>query len=859
MWDQAARRAAARRFTACPAPACPTSAPVPPRPGARRGARLAARLTIAVAVTTAAPASTPAQSARVLATVDSAVRPDRDGDILARRVTVRLDDVPLVVALSHIARAGNLRLSYSSDVVPLMRRITLSRARTPVGDVLREALAGTNIDPVATPSGYVVLVRSPDAPSPVSVPQHDNGGAVASPSSPDRVSVRSSVMDRVLVMGTPAAGAPERELPSAVTVLTASQIAAFGPASMQDLLRSGIAGIVAWDLGIAGPFAQIGSVRGSASFTANYLKTYVDGIELASPYLLFAVDPYSIERIEIIRGPQGSAMYGSDAISGVVHVVTRKGSPAADWRPQVDAQLSGGLVESRYVDGSITAQRHSASVSTGGGLTSMGVGGTWSATGGIVPGGESGYRAMFGGFRHLAGFLRVEGSMRYADVRFTAPANPLLRADTLLSQVRSVLRDQRIEDETYGITFDAQPAEGMRHTLVIGLDRHEGAIPLQREPATVADALLGATRERAAKVSLRFSTAIRVLEHENGGMTLTMGTDHTDLARERLGDRSDVVGAGDGAAALYHDDIANQGIFGQLKADVGKTVFLSAGLRGDWNSTFGEQFGAAWSPMLGMAITRDAGRFTLKLRGAYGRGIRPPPPSARLSISTVKFRQLANPLLEPESQSGFEGGVEVFAGDRASLSLTGYAQSASGLIQQVILDRRTIQYQNVGEIGNRGAEIEAQLRHGTMRAAATLSLTDSRVRGLSSTYSGDLRIGDRVTEVPVSSGSASLSWDLARYRLTAGSVFIGSWTGYDWARYIANEAQESTQLTALRSYWREYPGIIRPYLSLSQDVSRDIEWFARIDNLTNVQRYERDNLQVTAGRTMTVGLRIGKN
>jgi outer membrane receptor protein involved in Fe transport len=813
-----------------------------------------AGLVVAIA---AGPASVPAQS-QLLASVDSAAG-GRDGDVLARPITVRVSDMPLVLALNHIAREASLRLSYSSDVVPLMRRVTLALARTPVGDVLREALRGTDIDPVVTPSGYVVLVRGPSASTPhAETDLPANGVPHAGVPPVDRVSVRSSVMDRVIVMGTPAAGAPERELASAVTVLTASQIAASGAATMQDLLRSGIPGIVAWDLGISGPFAQIGSVRGSSSFTANYLKTYVDGVELASPYLLFAVDPYSIERIEIIRGPQGSALYGSDAISGVVHVVTRKGSPTAEWRPQVSAQLSGGLVESRYVDDAIGSQRHSAVVSTGGGLTSLGIGGSWSETGGIVPGGESGYRSLFAGGRHVVGFLRIEGTMRYADVRFTAPANPLLRADTLLSQVRSVLRDQRIEDETYGITFDVEPVEGMRHTLVFGLDRHEGAIPLQREPATVADALLGATRERVAKVSLRFSSAIRVVEHARGGVTLTMGTDHTDLDRERLGDQVDVSGAGDGLAALYHDEIRNQGIFGQLKADLGRTMFVTAGLRGDWNSTFGENFGAAWSPMLGVSSTRDVGPTTVKLRAAYGKGIRPPPPSARQSISTLRFRQVSNPFLEPEAQSGVEGGIELLAGDRASLSLTGYSQRASGLIQQVILDRRTIQYQNVGEIHNRGLEVEAHVRRGSVRANATLSLTDSRVRALSSTYSGDLRIGDRVTEVPLSTGSAAVSWDVGPATLTAGSVFIGSWTGYDWARYVANGVQETTTLTALRSYWREYPGIVRPYLSLQQHINRDMEWFARVDNLTNVQRYERDNLQVTAGRTMTVGLRIGQ-
>jgi len=812
-------------------------------------------LVLALLLTLAVIAPAHAQS-RVVAAIDSAPRPEsREGNVLSRLITVAFDDLPLGLALNLIAQAGHLRLSYSSDVVPVTRRVSISRERTPVGEVLRDALASTNVDPVVTPSGYVVLVRNPQASL---LPQTLD--SLTQLAAIERTPIRAQLMDRMLIMGTPAAGAPERELPSAVTVLTASHIATYGPASMQDLLRSGIPGIVAWDLGISGPFAQIGSVRGSSSFTSNYLKTYVDGVELASPYLLFAVDPYSIERIEIIRGPQGSALYGSDAISGVVHVVTRRGSPSSEWHPTVDAQLSGGLVASRYVDGAIGSQRHSAMVSSGGGRSSLGLGGTWSKTGGIVPGGESGYRATYGGFRHMAGFLRIEGTMRYADVRFTAPENPLLRADTLLSQVRSVLRDQRIENETYGLTLDANPVEGMRHTLVIGIDRHDGAIPLQREPATVADALLGASRERAEKTSFRLSTALRVFENPTGGATLTLGTDHTDLTRERLGTSAEVSGGQpDELAALYHDDIRNEGVFSQLKVDIARSFFLTAGIRGDWNSTFSETLGAAWSPMLGVAFTRDAAGATFKLRGAYGKGIRPPPPSARLSIATLKFRQIGNPQLEPETQSGFEGGLELFAGDHATLSLTGYAQDAKGLIQQVIQDRRTIQYQNVGQIANRGAEIEAQVRRGTVRANGTFSLTDSRVRALSPTYSGDLAVGDRVPEVPSSSGSLSFSWDVARTTLTLGGTYVGPWTGYDWSRYVGDEAQESPDVNQLRNYWRDYPGILRPYLSVGHILNRDMEWFGRIDNLTNVQRYERDNLQVTAGRTMSFGLRIGRN
>ncbi len=114
-------------------------------------------------------------------------------------------------------------------------------------------------------------------------------------------------------------------------------------------------------------------------------------------------------------------------------------------------------------------------------------------------------------------------------------------------------------------------------------------------------------------------------------------------------------------------------------------------------------------------------------------------------------------------------------------------------------------------------------------------------------------------EVPASSGSVSLSWDVNRTTVTLGSTYIGSWTGYDWSRYVGDEAQESPEINDLRSYWRDYPGILRPYLSVSHILNHDMEWFGRVDNLTNLQRNERDNLQITAGRTLTVGLRIGRN
>ena len=792
-----------------------------------------------------------------LVSADSGAPRARPGDVLSRRIYIKLVDVPLEVALRDVARKCDLRLSYSSDIVPVSRRVSVTSDGASVGEVLHELLRETGVVPVVTPSGYVVLVRGVAPYEAVTLNAGVGGGLNTHLVAPSGL---PQLMDRVLVMGTPASGAPERELASAVTVVTASHVAAYGAPSMQDLLRTSIPGVVLWDIGLSGPFAHLGSIRGSSSFTANYFKTYVDGVELASPYMLFAIDPYSVERIEVIRGPQGSALYGSDAISGVIQVVTRRGSTSARWRPQFDAMISGGWLESRFVDGVSGTQRHSAMLSTGGGLTSLGLGGTYAEAGSVAPGNSSGTRGVYGGFRHVAGPLRAEGTLRYADIRFTAPENPLFRGRVLANSVRPSVGDQRIENETYGLTLDHQAARIWRQTLVVGIDRNSGAIPQQREPATVADALLGATEERASKSSVRYSSMLRLVDRGNTGGTITLGAEHWNLGRERLAPRSELSVGGEGTAALYRDDVRNTGYFGQLKLDFSRAFFVTAGLRGERNSTFGEDYGTAWSPMVGAVLTRDGGSSTTKFRVAYGKGIRPPAPSARKDIATVNFRQIANPLLEPETQAGIEGGVELYTGDRASLSLTGYLQSANGLIQEVIVNRQTtIQYQNVGRISNSGVEIEGSARRGPVRGVLHFALTDSRVRALSQTYSGDLAVGDRVPEVPGSSGLASVTIDVGRAEVALGTTFIGTWTGYDWPAFLA-ATSDSTGAAApeLRDYRRTYPSVLKPFLSISSGFHRGIEGFARIDNLTNTQRSERDNLQISAGRTVTLGLRIGR-
>jgi hypothetical protein len=98
---------------------------------------------------------------------------------LGRRVTLRLDAVPLDQALGEIAVRADLALVFSRDVLPPSRRVTLCRRGMPAGDALRAVLADAGLEILALSTGQVVVVRA--------------GSAQARPQPPARVRVSGYV------------------------------------------------------------------------------------------------------------------------------------------------------------------------------------------------------------------------------------------------------------------------------------------------------------------------------------------------------------------------------------------------------------------------------------------------------------------------------------------------------------------------------------------------------------------------------------------------------------------------------------------------------------------------------------------
>lgn len=117
------------------------------------------------------------------------------------------------------------------------------------------------------------------------------------------------------------------EIGSSYTIITKEKIEKRQSIFVHELLRA-VPGFSVSRSGVRGSQTQV-RVRGAE---ANQLLVLIDGIEandIASgdEFDFSNLLTTNIERIEIVRGPQ-SALYGSDAMAGVVNIITKKGKEA---------------------------------------------------------------------------------------------------------------------------------------------------------------------------------------------------------------------------------------------------------------------------------------------------------------------------------------------------------------------------------------------------------------------------------------------------------------------------------------------------------------------------------------------------
>jgi len=148
-------------------------------------------------------------------------------------------------------------------------------------------------------------------------------------------------MDEITVTATRIAESPT---PAAVTVVTAAQIEARGARTAADAIKVA-PGVTIADYGPAGGLQSV-SIRGS---TTNQVLVMVDGVRLNSALTggadLSSLSADNIERIEVLR-EGGSALYGGDAVGGVVNIITKKKAA-----PFVLTLENGSYLPTKHVEG----------------------------------------------------------------------------------------------------------------------------------------------------------------------------------------------------------------------------------------------------------------------------------------------------------------------------------------------------------------------------------------------------------------------------------------------------------------------------------------------------------------------------
>ncbi|MCA1951676.1 MAG: TonB-dependent receptor [Hyphomicrobiales bacterium] len=148
---------------------------------------------------------------------------------------------------------------------------------------------------------------------------------------------------------------------SAVTILKAEDIARANPLSLADALRQ-VPGLDITETGGPGSSAVI-RLRGA---NAGQTLVLIDGIRINDPasasgeFNASLIAPALIERIEVLRGPQ-SALHGSDAMGGVINIVTRRGGGAPRYSLTTEGGSYGSLSTSGAASGSAGAWSYAAS------------------------------------------------------------------------------------------------------------------------------------------------------------------------------------------------------------------------------------------------------------------------------------------------------------------------------------------------------------------------------------------------------------------------------------------------------------------------------------------------------------------
>lgn len=785
------------------------------------------------------------------------------GTPLGRRITVHESDITLRRALDRVAAAADVRLSYSSDLLPLERRVTFGFDDVPLGSALAALLDGIDVEPHIASANHVALVPR-SSPWPADTVTEPVAAITLEPVRVETDRVAEAMAGRI----------------TASTVITGEQIAARPGASLAAMLNGAVPGL--WLGGGSTGGTHYASVRGATSFLSNAPAVYIDGIELANPMLLTRLAPETIDRVELISGPQGAALHGANAMAGVLSITTRQ-HVEQDGRAHLRLQSSLGVGENPFAVGTAFTQEHGVGLAIGGGGRSARIDVSAASAGGLLSASSPHQLAadLAGGI--TSGHSRVGLTARLLFADISEYAVPAVRGRTSTPQSIGVVAPTALRQLTAGFTAATQPNARWTHSALFGIDAYALDRPAFMAPFVAQPLVATAAAER---ITVRLSSRGRIDVGSVGHVVLSLAAGHSRLS-EQVGVRMVVLGstapvatdaAGPSApiTAPYDTSVAPSRIAANYVRVMGNTGLsvntditlrdrwvLRGGLRLDQYSGLLDVSRAVAQPVLGASWTEQAGPVGVTLRAAYGQAIRWPtlaPLQAIRGGLTVAPHELT-----PEQQTGFEAGIDLRIGDVLDVQLTRFDQTASSLMRPldpVIRDPLNVpaarSAQDVGEIDNTGWELQATLRRGSLALSGTLGLVDSRVARTAADYTGELEAGDRMLNVPAVTTGLTASWNAGGWSAMLTAARASDWIGYDASPLLPQDVADPSLPVglALREYWRAYDAVTLVGASLHRLLRPGLGITLTGDNLLDNRAGPPGDATIPSGRNFSLGLRL---
>lgn len=627
-------------------------------------------------------------------------------------------------------------------------------------------------------------------------------------------------------------GVPAGRIGSSVTVLTPQDLEDRQVRIVSDVLRD-VPGFAVSRAGPVGGFTQV-RVRGTES---NHVLTLIDGIEAADPFqgefdfATLAAD--DVGRIEILRGPQ-SALYGSDAIGGVINIITPGAAEAPGGRLRVEAGTQdswGGAGRWAQVSGPVDYVLTAGLQHTGGYVTQT------------LPGGRRHTGADLGSLSGKAAWtvsdqLKLRAVARYADTR----------ADT--------------NDSSFGRGLVDSPGSRYSATSLYGLAAAD--LSLMDGAWTQSVQIQGVDARRSGQ-----SQNVR----SSGDKGRRVKLSYITVYRFRTGDLDHALtGAVDRETETYQNTSPPS-----AGADTTRRSVHDTGLVGQYDLTWTD--GGADRAGVGAAVRHDANDAfadvttwkaqgyvrvapPLRLRAAAGTGLKNPGQTELFGYNaTGPFPFRGNPDLKPETSRGWEAGADLNLLDgRVRLGVTRFHARLKNEI-----------FAYFGGAAPAGCPVPPAGTSTTCNRAF-----DSIQKGVELT--GDLRLAETLTVSAAYTDLNARENGLQEIRRAPhiGSVNV-TWTPLDGRARVnltvrRNGAQLDSNFTGIAAPFPAGLPAVRPAtgpdagkvvlpaftllnLSAAYDVTPTVQLFGRIENLTRADYYEVFGYP-TAPRSAAVGARV---